>query len=477
MIRRQSHRQRHRRRHRRVIAILLLAACGHQPPGPGAVPSGAPATIAIVGATLIDATGAPARPGMTVLVQGDRIVALGAEATVRVPPRARRVDARGKYLIPGLWDAHVHLTAVGETDLPLFVAHGVTGVRDMGGTWDVIQGWRGRIVSGRVVGPRVWTAGPVVESARWLAGVQSIPEGAALLQEHPRLGIATPEDARRVVDSLARLGVDYVKVRNAPRADAYRALLDEARRRGLQVVGHLPRGGIGLAGAVEAGQRTIEHIDVLTNELDSVSVSGRAALFARMATRGTWSVPTLVAEVARVYPPAAVAAVVADTLGLLDPRRRSLSPALLAFWRAQQQLDKYETPRDWGPVIARDLGYLREMHRAGVPIAAGTDCGVRLVYPGASLHDELALLVEHAGLTPMEALQAATRNVARVLGVADEMGTIEVGKRTDLVLVDADPLADIRNVQRIHAVVLRGRLLDRPVLDGFRARAVALGAR
>lgn len=451
-----------------VVLSFLLASCAL---APSARESPLPSALALRNVTVIDATGAAPQANMTVVITGDRIRAIGPTGAVAIPRGARVIDATGQFLIPGLWDMHVHLTAAGVTDFPLFVAQGVTGVRDMGGTWDVIHRWQERIKAGEIVGPRVKTAGPIVENARWLEGVRSIPEGRAFLEENPRLGVGTVEEARSAVDSLARLGVDFIKLRNAPPRAAYFALVEEARKRDLPVVGHMPRGGLGFLGAIEAGQAGIEHLDVLADELDGVPESERRALFARMAEREIWYAPTLVSELKRLYPSEVVGAIVEDSLGQLDPRRRYVSEPLLEFWRVQQNLDKYETPKDWGPVFARALGYAREMRRADVPMLAGTDFGARLVYPGWSLHDELALLVEHAGLSPLEALQAATRNAARFFNAADEFGTVEAGKWADLILLGADPLQDIRNTQRINAVVLGGQLLARDRLDQLQAQA------
>lgn len=443
-----------------LVLLALQAACASSRAG------GAPDVVdlAFVDVTVVDVESGRSIPGRTVLIAGDRILAVSSAEDAPVPAGARVVGGQGKFLMPGLWDMHVHLSHAGATDLQLFVTRGVTGVRDMGGSWRTLQIWRERIQAGEIVGPRVKTAGPIVESARWLEAVRSIPEGRAYLEGNPRLGVETVEDAKAAVDSLARLGVDLVKVRNAPPREAYFALVEEARRRGLAVVGHLPRGGLGFEGVLEAGALGVEHVDGLTGELDEIADVDRGTLFARMAERGVWFTPTLVTELHRIYPAEAVEAIVEDSLGLLDPRRESISDTLLAFWRVQAELDKYEEKRDWGPILARALEYGRQMHAAGVPLLAGTDFGARLVYPGSSLHDELALLVERLGISPVEALRTATRNPARVLGEGEREGTVATGARADLLLLEADPLLDIRNTRRIDAVVLGGRLLTRDQL-------------
>lgn len=456
--------------YRSVIAVLLVAtsACALSRNAP--VPDDA--ELVFFNVTVIDVETGALLPETTVRIMGDRIV--GVESTGDRQPSAgtQVVDGRGKFLIPGLWDMHVHLSDAGATDLELFVAHGVTGVRDMGGNWQVLQSWRDRIESGEIAGPRVKTAGVIIESSPWLEAVRSIPEGRAFLEGNPRLSVETVAEARAAVDSLARLGVDLIKVRNAPPPEAYVALVEEARRRDLPVAGHFPRVGLGFEGVLEAGPTSIEHIDAFPDELDAVAPADRRRLYARMADRPLWLTPTLVADLSRVYAAEVVSAVVEDSLGLLDPRREYISDPLLTFWRVQAGLDKYNTPRDWDTVLSRALEYTGAMAESGVPLLAGTDFGARLVYPGWSLHDELALLVEYLGLSPLEALQSATRNAADALGVDDDFGSVVAGKRADLVLLDANPLEDIRNSERIDVVVLGGRLLTRDRIDDIKGAAL-----
>ena len=448
-----------KRLHGVLAALLCAAAARAQQP------------LVIENVAVVDATTPSPRRGQTVVVADGRIRAVGPAGRVAIPRGARRVDGTGRYLIPGLWDMHVHLASAGESALPMLVAMGITSVRDMGGGLDTLRGWQARVRAGTLVGPRIRLAGPIVEEGRWLDRVRRIPAVQRVFADDPRIGVTTPAEARRAVDSLAALLVDLIKVRNAPPRDAYLALMDQARRRGLAVAGHTPRGEIGLRGAVAAGQRSIEHIDVLPDELDSLTAPARAALFGEMKRAGTWYTPTVVSVLPLTLERGVVAAVVEDTLGVLDPRRAYLSARTLGFWRLQQQLDEYEDPKDWDALLARGIGYVGEMHRAGVPLLAGTDMGVRLVYPGFSLHDELARLVDRVGLSPREALGTATLQPARFFGEEAEGGTVAAGKRADLVLLDADPLADIRNTQRIRAVVRDGRLLSRGELDEILARA------
>lgn len=423
--------------------------------------------VAITHVTVVDAAGGPSRPGMTVLVSGDRITAVGSAASVTVPRGARVIDGRGRYLIPGLWDMHVHLSYLPAEALPLFLANGVLGVREMGGEVEQLLRWRGEIAAGRLPGPRIIVPGPVVESPQWLAMLRDragdLPGAAGLLRQ--RTGVGTAEDARRAVDSAAALGVDFIKIRNSASRESYFALAREARRRGLPLAGHAPQ-PVGPGEASDSGHASFEH--AFLPALDGMTPADRAALFRRFRANGTAVTPTLIAgRNHRLLPDSVVAAALADSLGVRDARRRYLPPRLLAKWREERELVTRDRPRDWAALHRSHLRDVREMQREGVRILAGTDVGVQLVYPGWGLHEELELLVREAGLTPAEALRSATLAPAEFLGLQRALGTVEVGKLADLVLLDADPLADIRNTRRIRAVVVNGRLHDRAALDAM----------
>jgi imidazolonepropionase-like amidohydrolase len=421
---------------------------------------------------VIDATGSPAQADMTVIVQGGKILQTGESDKTVVPKGAKVVDGRGKYLIPGLWDMHVHeifgaWLPENERIIPLlFVANGVTGVRDMGGDLEPLKKWRARIAEGKLLGPRMIIAGPMLDGP-----VPQFPSSAP---------VKDAADGRRIVHELRKNGADFIKIQSLIPRDGYFAAADEAKKLGMVFVGHVPD-KVRATEASNAGQKSIEHLtgvfegcSTIEEELmaaprgpgrrlflSTYDPARAEALIALFVKNQTWQVPTLYWEHGEWL--------IEQTNSSLDP----LAKYAPAAWRdrtwpmfTRDILKSWSTDplADRETFVQAELKMVGEMKRAGVPILAGTDtaAGVR-VYPGFSLHDELGLLVE-AGLTPMEALQAATLNAGKFLGIADT-GTIEKGKRADLVLLNANPLEKIANTRNIESVVLAGRYFSRADLD------------
>jgi imidazolonepropionase-like amidohydrolase len=444
-----------------AIAALALAAC-HAPSSASPARATPPPDLAITGVTVIDGTGAPARADLTVVVRGDRIASIGPRAGAAIPPGARIVDGRGRFLVPGLWDMHVHLSKTRAHSLALFVAHGVTSVRDMGGDVDELQRWRGEIAAGARVGPHIVMAGSFLESARNVERMRR--EGTVEPVERTRVPIADPGDAVRAIDRLAARGVDFIKFRTVASPEVYRAIAQAARAHGLPLAGHADQ--VPIEDMIAAGQRTLDH----RVPLDGKNATERAAIYRRLVERGIGVVPTLVvAYDSLLVAPDQARAIVDGTRP--DPRRALVAAYTLADWREQLAERPPELAERIRGLLAGGLRTLREMHQAGVTIAPGTDSAVLLIHPGHSLHRELALMVSEIGMTPMEVLVAATRQSAELAGRGREVGTIEPGKRADLVLLDADPLVDIAHVGRVQAVVLAGRLLARGALDQLVAAA------
>jgi len=418
--------------------------------------------LVIRNVTVIPATGVAPIPRATVVVADGRIRDV-TTGTAQMPPGAQLVNGTGKYLIPGLFEMHGHVSKTRGSSLGLFVVNGVTTVRDMGGDHQEVLGWRREVRSGDRVGPRLLIAGPYLESANNVRRQRSTPpEEMAEPVERTRVPVGSPEDAKRVVDSLAQLELDYLKIRTVQNRETYRAIVAAARVHGLEVVGHA--GGPPEA-VLEAGQRSLEH-GFLGITLDSLTRDQRMILWRRLADADIGVVPTLVTVTESVRPSRQqLQAIVDDSLGRLEPRRRYLSRFLIVDWQEQVLEHTPERQAFFERTWPSSVRNLREMREAGVRIMAGSDAAVLNVFPGSSLHEELALFVNELGFTPLEAIEAATRKSAEFLGLADSVGTIEPGKVADLVLLDADPLSDIRNTRRIAAVVLRGRLSDRRGID------------
>src|SRR5580692_4993619 len=390
--------------------------------------------MAITHVTVIDCTGAAARSNSRVVLTGGLMSAVGASGTVTIPAGARVVDANGKFLIPGLWDMHGHLTDATEEAFPLLIMNGVTGVRDMGGDLAQIDRWRSEIDKDLRVGPHIIRAGPFVDGPK--EGVSN------------RLTVRTPGEARQAVHNLKAKGVDFIKVHNALPPEAFFALMDEARKEHIPVAVHLPK-GVSSAEASDTGAASLEHIETINENAlwrkgataktveqavdENLGPAGQE-LFQRFAKNGTWYVPTLVA-----YERGFV-------LWSNDPE--ALKPRM--------------------DVQAKQITLVGMMHKAGVKIMAGSDFSDWGMVPGVDLHNELALLVE-AGFTPLEALQAATLNPAKFLGKTDTYGTIQVGRAADLILLDMNPLEDISHTRKIHAVVLGGQFFP---LTSIRAQAL-----
>jgi hypothetical protein len=412
-------------------------------------------------ATVIDATGAPPLAGASVLVRGGLIERVGVGLTP--PPGAIIIDATGKFIIPGLWDMHVHMPGLRES-FPVLVAHGITGVREMysGSDPALYDPWRTVPGAVRMVVPGMIDAPVRPPSPGFLA-------------------VGDAEEARTAVRLLAASRAEFIKVYSSLSREAYFALAEEARRIGMAFAGHVPE-SVSPAEAAEAGQLSQEHlINVLaaasTREAElraerlallsdpTLSVMERARRFAWPPTEGlfdtydpdkaarlfetflnygVWHTPTLV--VSKYYASA--------DGGRPLPMLEGLAGEALASFR--QHVGRW---------LARHQQLVGEMHRANVGLLAGSDAGPATGLPlGISLHEELELLVA-SGLSPMEALQTATRNPALYFGVLLRMGTVEPGKSADLVLLDASPLEDIRNTRRIHGVMLRGTYYTRAALD------------
>ena len=442
-----------------LLALSLLVGAD-SPVGTATEPAGPEpaADLLIVDPVLVDGTGSRARAVAALVVDGgriDRIVERGSSEPI---PNARReVDAEGLFAIPGLWDMHVHLADAREPALPLLLVHGVTGIRDMGGDLTELRAWRERTRDGRLPGPRIRFSGPMLESPAHMEGARERGVSAAKLRNHWPVGDVA--EARAAVERLAESGADFVKGRSYASPEVFHAIADAAREAGLDFVGH-PPWELPPAEAARAGMDSFEH-GFYPWPPDALDDAKRRELVDALVANGTGLVPTLVSWERRTVPFARTEALVEDAVGLLDLRRRFVAPALVASWRQGLENRRREgREQGWREVLDRHAAEIGRFHREGVRVLPGSDLAGTLVYPGSSLHEELALFVEKAGMTPMEALQSATRDAAELLHLGDVLGTIEKGKQADIVLLGADPLADIRNLAAVRGVVSRGRYYD-----------------
>jgi imidazolonepropionase-like amidohydrolase len=447
-----------------VLAVICLqsavASLQTRAPGPQA-PAAIPQSIAITHVSVVDTANAASAADMTVVVRGDRIVAV--DKGKAAPVGAQVIDGRGKFVIPGLWDMHTHLTDSRVSALPALVATGVLYIRDAGnGDLTEIDEWRGQIASNSRLGPTIFRAGITLNGQ----------------DSKYHLVIANAAEARTAARALKKIGVDILKTHRRTSRDAYFALADEAKKIGIPLIGHVPM-TVSPAEASDAGQQTIEHVETLFEGTFAAAHGGQvtaaamaewraspesAALFQKFVRNGTVVDPTLVAtgDLVRTF----------ESLNV-DPRLRYVAKSALE--RRQQALTSVVAALREQlrlQVIERQAVTL-QMQRAGVTLVTGTDASF-LHPPGFSLHDELDLMAE-AGLTPAEILRAATINCAKLFPSL-EAGEVAAGKRADLVLLNANPLADIRNAHDIHAVVLRGRVLNRAALDRTLADAAARAA-
>jgi imidazolonepropionase-like amidohydrolase len=452
-----------------LLLALLIPVAGAQP------------STCIAHVTVIDTITGKLQPDTTVKIQGNRILDVSPRS--HCDEKANRVvDGHGQYLIPGLWDMHTHVyfdsTAADGTDLvlPLFLANGITGIRDMGSKLDAVLEARDHINAGRLLGPRMVVSGPMLDGP-----------GSTYKAAFP---IATPEDGRKAVDLLKTRGADFVKVQSGVPREAYFAIAQEAKRVGIPFEGHVPD-AIRATEAVAAGQVTFEHLigifegsspdedQYLTGKktvgmfLATYDPKRERKLIQLLAENHVWQCPTLYWERGQ---------------WLVDAIDFTRDPDLAYAghtWVTQQwprSRAQILKTLDTDPLPVREkfveheLGIVSRLHAAGVPFIAGTDTPAGVdVLPGISLHLELQRFVA-AGFSPLEALQTATLNPADFFNRRADFGTVEVGRIADLLLLEANPLEDITNTRKITGVFADGRYYSRADLERMRSRLKQLAA-
>ena len=426
--------------------------------------------------TVVDVRTGALQPEQTVILERNHIFSVGPSKSAKYPRNAASVNCRGLFLIPGLWDMHVHLVFgdwfpdAQDISLPLFVANGVTGVRDMGSELDVVQGWRNEIEAGRLIGPRIYTSGPMLDGPK-----PRFPSSVA---------IATPEDAHRAVADLKRRGADFIKLQSLIPREAVFAIAEEAKKQEIAFEGHIPD-AMRASEMSAAGMKSFEHLigifegsspdeeEFLKGKktegqfLATYDPARAASLAAMLAKNQTWQCPTLVWERG------------GNLVDASDFSKDTRVKYVPGSWQNKTwKRFAEEITQGYGAddlairkrFIEKELEVVGMLHKAGVPFLAGTDTPAGIhIFPGYSLHEELQRFVA-AGFTPLEALQTATINPARFFGVEEQLGTVEKGKLADLVLLSANPLEDIGNTQKIAGVIVNGQYFYRAELDKMLGR-------
>jgi len=443
------------------------------------LPSTQPPSLLIQHANVIDCVGDRARNDLDVLIVDGRIKAIGKNLQAN---GATTLDAHGKFLIPGLWDMHVHGTAV-PGFLGIYLANGVTGIRDMFDPSPATFKIRDAIKAGTVVGPHIVAAGKIVD------GPKPIWPGS--------IAVADEKQGREAVATAIGQGSDFVKVYSLLPRDGYLAIADECRKKGVVFCGHVPE-SVTAAEASDAGQKSFEHLygimrgcssnpkiiaysfpfgvpsDAFHNALKAVLATydpKRASdLFAKLRKNGNWQCPTLTVLYSFSHPQTE------------HPEADAYYP-YLPMWMKFIGPGLKKRFKDWTPedlaledqLFQKDLQLVHDMFKAHVPLLAGTDVMNPYCFPGFSLHDELAWFVK-AGIKPIDVLKIATVNPAIYFGTQKEFGTIEKGKVADLVLLDADPLQNIDNARKVDCVILGGKLLGRAELDKLMPKQTKVAA-
>ena len=393
--------------------------------GTAAAESPAPShVLAITGGEILDMTGRKPIANGTIVVVDGRITAVGPSNRVAVPRQATVVSAAGKTVMPGLWDMHAHFEQVEWG--PIYLAAGVTTVRDVGNELEFVTAVRDAVAAGKGLGPRMLVAG-IIDGA----GTQGLGVARA----------ATPDEGRQWVNRYRDAGFDQIKIYSSVTPEVLRAITGEAHRVGMTVTGHVPQGMTALT-AMDAGLDQINHLEYIT----AVMNPDPEAVVAALKRRGTVVDPTLALYELLARP-------FTQSIETFEPGIRKIASEL------QAPLNGFGSPpeasRRRRARLEESLALVNQLHRAGIPIVAGTDQSV----PGYSLHRELELYVK-AGFSPFDALAAATIVPARAMKKESDSGTIERGKRGDLIVLDGSPLDDIHNTRRIYRVITNGRVFD-----------------
>jgi len=447
-------------------------------------------TLTLLNASVVDVTKGTIQRRMTVSIDGNRITGVRPAQNGKV--NGRVVNLQGAYVIPGLWDMHTHAYFGWPKDfgdnyvLPLFIANGITGIRDMGSDLDAVLKARADVAAHRLIGPRMVVSGPMLDGPK--------------VSFAASIAISTPDDGRKAVDMLKSRGVDFIKVQSGVPRDAYFAITDEAKRDKIEFEGHVPD-AIRASEAVASGQRTFEHLigifeastpdedmflerrygagkDSTQNKslatlLDRYDAKREANIIALLAKNNVWQCPTLFWERGQWL---------VDVIDFTKDPDLAFTPKTWITKKFPASAKSIAGSMDTDPLAVRqkfvdhELDIVRKLNAASVPFLAGTDTPAGVdVTPGISLHLELQRFVA-AGFTPLQALQTATINPARFLGKTSEFGTVQMGRVADLVILRANPLDDIGNTRSIAGVISDGKYWSSSDIEALREKLKAVAA-
>jgi imidazolonepropionase-like amidohydrolase len=462
-----------------LLTLLVFGCSKNKPTYP---------ILAIIDTTVIDATGNNPQTNMTVLIIGDSIAAIEDSNNLKIKSGTTVIDGKDKFLIPGLWDMHVH-SSNDSIYFPLMIANGVTSVREMFSNrynFPIKLEWRKQINDRKLIGPNLYVPLAVFGPQQRWYGIE----------------VKAKEEVKAVVQEIRESGADFIKVFDLYDPDIYFTLLSEAQKNGIRVAGHAPI-SVNITEAAQAGQRSFEHLlgvllassskeesirkemvekaeqvhDSLSDLshilyfiqpeeiLDSYDTAKANQLMEQLKNSGCYICPTLSLWNGQLK--------VVNSELIQNENSKYVPAQYLNGWStfASNSFTAHILPSEYDlfkRFINKRFEMVNELNQHGIPFLAGTDVSWHNhnLIPGFSLHDELSLLV-NAGLTPMQALQAATRNAAEALDVLNKTGTIEVGKKADLVLLDANPLEDINNTRKINTVIQAGNFLTRADLNSI----------
>lgn len=469
-----------------LLSLCLLIACG--PGDPKNLPD-----IRIINVNIIDSEIGLIK-NQTVVIDDQMIIQVGDATEMTKVDANKTVDGTGKYLMPGLWDAHVHFAYIEElapSMFNLFLAYGITSVRDTGGKIDFVRKWKNMAQADPTAAPRIMIAGPLLD------GLPNVYDGSSAMVPELSVGLGTVEDVEHQVAMLDSLEVDLLKAYEMLTPEQFERVAEMGKNRGLKVTGHVPL-SMSVIAASDAGLSSLEHMrnlelacagnadqlleqrrtllnqgkndpgGVLRSRIHSAQRQNAVEnyddlvadqVLAVLAKNETWQIPTLALNLAST-----------DRQFMREDFRESfayLPDSIESAWRnnsrtfAESEIpDFQQTYREW------KLNMVKKIHDAKIPMMAGTDCPIFFLTPGRSLHLELESLVE-AGLTPLEAIQTATQRPAEYFDIDDKLGFIKTGMEADLLLLDANPLEDIKNTMKINSVFRAGRHYDRNALDGL----------